>query len=232
MILYNIVLFPYAGGSSYSYMEYIHGLEKIGRVYLIDYAGHGKRFKEKPANTFIEVLDDVERQMEKLPKENLVLFGHSMGALIAAYTAMRMYMRHNVSILNLILSCCVSPDKIKQNMVKNTSKDELIHYLYNERNIPIETIMSKKFQKYFWPVIKNDFDIIREFEYIEMHLHNCSLYCIYADNDPIAKYEDVLNWKSYTNNSCSFIKVEGGHFFFEEKTNFLYNFLRDIIKEM
>lgn len=74
MVSYNIVCFPYAGGSSYSYGEYVEELKKRGKIYLIEYAGHGKRFKEKPVKSFKELLCDVDKQLEKIPKENLIFF--------------------------------------------------------------------------------------------------------------------------------------------------------------
>ena len=232
MTNYNIIFFPSAGGSSYSYVEYVQELKKKGNVYLIDYAGHGKRFKEKPVKSFAELLDDVDKQLEKIPKENLILFGHSMGALVAAYTSMRLYEYHNICVHKLILSCCVSPNRVNKMKVKNTLDNELIDYLLYERNLSIKKIMSQEFQKYFWTVIKNDFDIIKEFNYFELFLPVCSLYCIYAKNDPVVNYNDILAWKNYTNSFYSLFKVEGGHFFFEEYPNVFSNLLDKIIEDV
>ena len=232
MVNYNIVFFPYAGGSSYSYGEYVHKLKKEGNIYLIDYAGHGKRYKEKPAKCFKELLQDIDKQLQRIPKKNLVFFGHSMGALVAAYASMHMYTYQNVSVHKLILSCCVSPEWVNKRMTKNTSDKELIEYLTDERDLTIREIMSQDFQKYFWPIIKNDFKIIKEFNYFELCLPVHSLYCIYATDDPIVNYNEILSWKNYTNGYYSLYEVKGGHFFFEKYPEMFCELLNKIIEEI
>ena len=227
----NIVFLPYAGGSSYSYLQYIYGLGENISIYSIDYAGHGKRFREKPKKSFEELVEDVIVQFEKIPKKNLVIFGHSMGALVAAYVSEWLYKKAPGCIKKIILSCCVTPDKVRTKMNKCISDEELLDYLCYERKIPKETIFSVQFQKYYWEIIKNDFKIMREFDNRPLFLPECPLYCILADEDKDIGYKDVEVWKNYTNEIVKLYTVKGNHFYFEKESHKFTELLKNIVTQ-
>ena len=92
--------------------------------------------------------------------------------------------------------------------------------------------MSQDYKKYSFPIIKNDFKIINEFDYFELSLPVHSLCCIYANDDPAVNYNNVLSWKNYTNGFYYLFKVEGGHFFFEKYPNMFCRLLVKIIDEI
>lgn len=226
----NLVLLPYAGGSSYSYLQSVYGLKKSTSIYTIDYAGHGKRFREKPQNSFDELLDDVKMQFEKIPKNNLIIFGHSMGALVAAYISEWLHKQDSLCLKKIILSCCVTPDKISTKMNKCKTDEELFDYLCYERKISRETIDSTEFKNFFWSIIKNDFKIMREFDNKPLSLPDCPLYCIAADEDLDVCYKDVEEWKNYTNTMAQIYRVKGSHFYFEEHPDKFSELLKNIVE--
>ncbi len=227
----TVVFFPYAGGSSFCYQQALYGFGEKNSIHTIDYAGHGKRFKAPLNVNLEELVEDVLNQLERVSKKNLVLFGHSMGALVSAYVAERLNEKMPGCIKKLILSSCATPSRIRTKMNKCSTDSELFDYLLNERRIPNETLFSKYGIDPYWKVVKNDFKIMREFDNRPLSLPECPLYCIYADEDKDVGLEDVEEWKNYARAEMKLYKVNGDHFYFEKNPNVLKELLQSIINQ-
>ncbi|MEM6802748.1 MAG: alpha/beta hydrolase [Bacteroidota bacterium] len=71
--------------------EQIEPFSKTYQVVLIDLAGHGKSSKgNREKWTIPSFAEDVEAVIDKLEYEDLYLVGHSMGAMVAIETAVRL----------------------------------------------------------------------------------------------------------------------------------------------
>jgi len=80
----KIIFFHHAGGDQYAFLPYRDHLDEMGwdAVYY-ELPGHGDRFNEPLLNNVGDVLEDVWSQIEHELTGDYILFGNSMGSLIA-----------------------------------------------------------------------------------------------------------------------------------------------------
>lgn len=77
--------FPYAGGTAAYFDQLKEALKEECNLIAIEYAGHGKRFREPFCDTWDELIKDVCQQVKThmLPGEKYAFLGYSMGSLVA-----------------------------------------------------------------------------------------------------------------------------------------------------
>ena len=227
----NLVVLPYAGGSSLGFSQWGNEFKDDIDLILVDYSGHGIRKREPLLDDFQMMVDDIVEQLNDIYISETFIFGHSMGGLIAAYVAKEIYNRKGQNFKGIMISCCKAPDLFENNKGKPINEIELIEYLKNERHVPQDVIESKEFIHELLPVVKNDFGLIRKYEYTELSIPACPIYCICAINDRDVSLEEMQNWKRYTDNNITFYTVPGTHFYFEEHPQDTFELIRKIIYE-
>ena len=91
----KLVCFPWAGGSSALYSSWLDhpGIASaFSSVICIDYPGRASRFDEEPIKHIGPLVDDILDHytcFNDEDKEDIVLFGHSFGAIVAFEVALR-----------------------------------------------------------------------------------------------------------------------------------------------
>ena len=85
----NLVCLPHAGGSASYYREWGARLPEAVEVHVVQYPGREERLAEPLIDTMAEMADTVAEVLRPLFARPLVLFGHSMGALVAYHLARR-----------------------------------------------------------------------------------------------------------------------------------------------
>ncbi len=79
----QVVMFPFGGGSGYSYMELISEIPKDTEIIIINPPGHLLN-GGKPLESIEEMTYSYSKELRPLLKRNTLFFGHSIGG-IAAY---------------------------------------------------------------------------------------------------------------------------------------------------
>lgn len=227
-----LIAIPFAGGSSQNYFSLGKAVDKLVELKSIDYAGHGLRFSKPVSQNFDELLEDYYQQLEKIiNNRDFILFGHSMGALAAAYLAEQLYVRYGTQMKGLVLSSCIHPKAFSETNHGFSTDDELIDYLCADRNVPRDIANSSEFMQYIYPVIKNDFLILSNFIYKPLRLPNCKTFAIWGDLDYGIDQHSMADWQLHTNNVIKWFSVSGTHFYFEENLTDTIIVINEIVEQ-
>src|SRR5262245_42545457 len=105
----RLVVFPYAGSSAGAFRLWRNHLPRWISVHWIQFAGREDRFKDPPARKWPEItksIADADIPLDGLP---VVLFGHSMGSILAFEVARELRRRHGYPPAALIVSGRCAP---------------------------------------------------------------------------------------------------------------------------
>ncbi|QOR34872.1 amino acid adenylation domain-containing protein [Clostridium sp. 'deep sea'] len=86
----SLVCFPYGGGSAISYQPLANALPKYYSLYAVELPGHDF---SRPEEDLVSIEESVERCLQEIletVKGPIVLYGHCLGATMAAYMAYRL----------------------------------------------------------------------------------------------------------------------------------------------
>ncbi|AOR32307.1 hypothetical protein BFF78_15635 [Streptomyces fodineus] len=86
----RLVCFPHSGGTAESYAPWIPRIRPGTELLAVQYPGRADRFGEPPASGVREMSGRVADELAGLEPVPCVLFGHSLGALVAYETAVRL----------------------------------------------------------------------------------------------------------------------------------------------
>lgn len=206
----NIFLLPFAGGSSLIYNKWkFKGLDP----HPAEYSGHGFRYQEPLAGCMEDMVDDVTAQIGRaLPQGegDFLLFGHSMGGLIAWLTAQRL------KPSALYVSACEPPGVLDAGRYrKYESEDALMGYIRDYKRLSRKRMESKIFLDKLLPVIKNDYKLLSEYEYKETGKLDIPIRIFCSREDTLMRYEMMQKWEGYSSD-VQFYELSGDHFYIED----------------
>ena len=86
----KVFCLPYAGGSKSIFQDWIHRYASVAEIVPMEYSGHGSRFCDVLYETADEVADDIFEHIIAMQPQDYMIYGHSMGCLIALLVAIRL----------------------------------------------------------------------------------------------------------------------------------------------
>ena len=211
--------FPYAGGTSMSFMAWEWPEDTEFRP--LEYPGHGLRHREELPDTIQEMGADAAAHILQHTdggRRPFSVFAHSMGAIIAWY-AVRELQKQDILPEAMFISCMRVPAHFTiNNGLWLDTEEKVMEYLRDEARISERVMQSKSFKTRFFPPILHDFFLFGTYEYtddgtpVPVPIHTYA-----ASQDNLCDPEAVRDWKSLTTAQFSYRLFDGSHFYFEEK---------------
>ena len=214
-----LVILPCAGGSASNYNKY---KDFSNSIILYEYPGHWSRYEE-PLETSVEQIAQTLLPIIKGRKDKeITLFGHSMGGLIAWKLAHKL-IDEEIFVKRVYIAACCSPE-IKPEFIENIQNDADIKVLLqNIRQVPDRILNSTFFNEDLLPVIRNDFNLvkeyIKEFQGDEFKALSVPITCLCGASDPVIDVEEMKKWEKYTSEEFNCYSYPGDHFFVYDKCN-------------
>ncbi len=222
--------FPYAGGTALSYMNWV--LPEEIRFVPLDYRGHGLRSKLQFAKSIQEIAEDAaELMVSKLEEgQEFSIFAHSMGGIIAWYVIRILKEKYGLTPKCYFPSCSAVPSDFPPDTHAFASDEIVMDYLKNSMRMPEKTLENPRFQKLFLPAILHDFRMIREYKSTDSgEKVSFPIHAFASEEDDLITLPMAEKWKKLTEADFSLMKLEGGHFYFEdpERRKLLLNFIAE-----
>lgn len=213
-------LIPYAGGSSYVYLEWKPVLEKYFQPHLIELPGRGTMYKQPFARSAAEAADNIAEYIIKtLEKsdEEYIIFGHSMGALIAYETYYKLREKRAKLPKHIFFSSKEAPQ------VENAYGDsdlyndkEFIEIVAQYGGLP-DLFYEEEMLKVFLPVLRADFRVLSHYIYKEKEKPiQCDISILFGAQDTSLQKENLLQWKQHAGKGMDIYEFEGGHFYLKD----------------
>lgn len=211
----KLYCFTYAGGNNSLYFKWKLESEFNFSICPIKLKGHDYTDIDDYEN-LTDYVEDALNQIDS--SEEFYLFGHSMGALLAYETALRIQSKNLKSIF---VSACAPPNISNLSIFKDgMKKDEFLERVYELGGTPKEVFENKDLLNMVYPILRRDFKKVRhyrkQFRWDKLAKVNNPIHIFYGDQDSISQ-DCINNWKKFTTSYITVDKFSGNHFFI--KTN-------------
>jgi surfactin synthase thioesterase subunit len=197
--------FAHAGGRAQAFFEWQEALAGVTALVGVT----------PPERTGIDtVCDQAAELIATQNAEPFLLFGHSLGALIAFEVARRLGDRP----AHLIASGCVAPSlHPTPRMVEVAGLDGqgLTDALAVYGGIRPEILADPELQEFILPDVRADFKMVAEYQYRSTAALSCGVSLINGVDDPLVRPDDLAGWTSECVEEPEAHWSEGGHFYFE-----------------
>ncbi|MFJ2743696.1 thioesterase II family protein [Streptomyces sp. NPDC087440] len=231
----RLLCFPHAGGSASAYHALSAAVAGAIEPLIVQYPGRQERFGEPFAERAEEM---VAAALAALPAPvdgtPTILFGHSMGALLA-FEAARRLTAEGQPPAALFVSGRRGPSlpqwPARRKPVGEMSDSELIEDIRKLSGTPDELLSSPDLLRLALPPVRADYRIVEDYIYRSAPPLDCPITVLTGDKDPGVTVEAARAWGSETQAAFSFHVLAGGHFFLDDHMPYLADLITSVLPE-
>lgn len=217
---------PHAGGTGTTYHPWRQVLPDCVELCPVQLPGRGVRFRETPISDLRLLIQQLGEAIGPRLDKPFVIFGHSMGALLAYELTRLLRSVHRRSPLHLFVSGCRAPHiRRDDKRCSELNDQELCEELSRYNGTPEELLLNPAAMKLFLPVLRADFSAVENYQPVSDEPLDCAVSAVGGLLDTSTDVQDISEWKQYTRNDFSFHMLPGGHFFINQFRTELYRVL-------
>ncbi|HEY6333215.1 MAG TPA: alpha/beta fold hydrolase [Blastocatellia bacterium] len=210
----KLFCFPYAGGSAAIYRPWATLLPPEIQLIPVELPGRGARMKERAFRNLHLLVQALVEAFAPLIEEDFVLFGHSMGALIAFELARELRRRGKAQPRRLLVSGRRAPQLSETGkQLYDLPEPEFIEELHNLNGTPREVLEHEELMALMIPMLRADFELIETYEYHREPPLECPITVYGGIEDTEVPRTCLSSWKEHTSAAFAIHMLAGDHFF-------------------
>ena len=212
---YRLLCFPSVGGGANLFRAWkaLHNVE----VWAATLPGRGRRIGEPARDSIARLVDEMTPDVARLTDKRYLLFGHSLGALLAFEMALRLRELGLPSPRHVFVSAFRSPERPNPNREMHRLPDvEFLHELRRYGGTPDLVLNHREMMQLLLPTLRADFKLFETWRYRECPPLDCSITALAGLNDSVVTASEMEGWVRRTRQDFELQLFSGGHFFIHD----------------
>ncbi|MEZ0090833.1 thioesterase II family protein [Streptacidiphilus sp. EB129] len=212
----RLVCLPHAGGSASFYFPVSAALSPRTEVLAVQYPGRQDRYTEPVIDDIGLLADRVARELLPLTDRPLALFGHSMGALVAFETALRLERAgHRPS--HLFVSGRRSASAQNSARLHRLDDEGLLAEVRKLSGTDPRALADDELMRLVLPALRADYRAVELYRGDLEALLQCPVTVLTGDDDPRVTIEEAHDWERHTSGDFDVRVFPGGHFYLTDR---------------
>lgn len=211
----RLLCVPHAGGAPSAFRPWAPLLPPDVELLVAQLPGRESRFAEPALEQVAPVVDGLLAALLAQPTLPTVLFGHSMGALIAWELAQALQARGAAAPSLLVVSghgCPLNPEHYAD--LLDTRDDSFIDEVSRRYGgIPAPILADRSLLQFFLPLLRADFRLVASHRAGPRPPLDCSLLVLGGRDDPHADAAKLRQWSTCTRGAFAMRQFDGDHFY-------------------
>jgi len=228
----RLFCFHYAGSSASIFRTWAQDMPDWAELTAIQLPGRENRYSEQLLYDVFAVVDRLHLAFDPYINKPFVIFGHSMGSLIAFEFIRKLRRERMIQPKHLIISGTKAPHTLAEKpLIYNLPDTEFIQELKKYNGIPQELIENEELINIFLPVIRADFCISQAYKYNNEKPLNCPITVFGGINDNTFDKQNLFKWKEQTLGAFNSNLFSGDHFFIKSSYTEVIAIINQILKD-
>jgi surfactin synthase thioesterase subunit len=233
----QLICLPHSGGGASSYRYWLEPLCDIADIRAVQFPGRENR----RAEPFVTDGDVLVRRLTAAvlatTGDNVALFGHSLGAVIATRLCMALEARGR-TVPALILSGHAGPTIVPGTSRSQTAqrffdvltggKRSLVDALIELGAMPEYVRQNEGLQSLLVPAIRADLRLIAD-EFLGTEQVRAPITVLAGAGDPLLTGLDFAGWRTVSPGDCPVHRIPGGHFYLADQRERVAEVIRRVI---
>jgi medium-chain acyl-[acyl-carrier-protein] hydrolase len=225
----RIFCFPYAGGGISAFREWWQWPEPDVEVCCLQLPGREGRIHEPPIRAISELVPMIVENLAPWLDQPYVLFGHSLGALIAFEVAHAIRSARLPLPRHLFVSASHAPQlpwpyPAVRHLGDREFLDE-VHRRYN--SVPQQVFDDPDLRDLVLPALRADFSLVETYRYTKQTALECPISAFGGQDDWTVPVESLTAWQHQTCKSFRVHMLPGNHLFLSSVRSKLTGLLSD-----
>ena len=156
----RLLCFHYAGGGASVFNKWVEKIPAEFDIVAVQLPGRENRFNEEPHRNHKEAVLAIYEDFKLLNDKPYVIFGHSMGALLA-YEFTKLLIEKNKKLPEQLFLAGKSAPSIPRRMapIHHLPEDLFLEEISRYGGIPKEILQDSEIRSFFLPTLKADFEL-------------------------------------------------------------------------
>ena len=215
----QLFCFPYAGGSASAFKLWADALTEDIELCVIQMPGREERLGEKLITDMSILVDTLAKEITTFSDRPFAFFGHSMGAIVAYETALRLRYIEASQPVHLFLSSRAAPHmQDKSSPLRFLDDATFIDSLHRTYGAVPEVIrQSEELKKVFLPILRADVELLETYAEEASEPLHCPITALGGTSDPAISKAMLTGWRTRTKSEFMQYEFPGEHFYINSK---------------
>lgn len=214
----RLVCLPHAGGAASYFRDWSKRLREGVELWAVQYPGRENRLGDPLPADMDSLVDDVTEGIRGLLDRPVVIFGHSMGALVGYEVAQRLTgAGEHDAVRRLVVSGSAAPHLARpypgQENASLLSDEQLVQAVKRFGVDGLQLLDDADMRSVLLPAIRNDYRLVQSFIAEPRDVMDVEVTALVGREDSFVDAEEARAWSSVTNSQFSFRAFPGGHFY-------------------
>lgn len=211
----RVFCFHHAGGSAGSFKQWKRFLPDNIEFQFLQLPGREQRHDEPLCTNITVLVDEIVKAMKEQMDIPYILFGHSMGGMIASEVLQELKKRNYPLPKHLVLSS-IPPLYFLENIEKKyenlnaLDNQHFIQSMVKRFGLPQDLLNDKVMQEVFTPILRADFEILNH-RFALQEKFKIPITTIFCENDKSQNEKEIKLWKKATKGSYNHLVFPGEH---------------------
>lgn len=228
----RLVTFSHAGGGAAQFIQWAPSLPEFVSLSATRRAGREVRFREPTMMTIDPMAREAVEALAALPKRKTVLFGHSIGSLIA-YEVAQMLEAKGESPVLLIVSARSAPHlPLAGPPLARLSDERLIEESMRQYgSFPGHGARTRELIELMLGAIRGDLDASEQYRAPPGPRVRCPIWVCRGTEDKSVAADRSDQWSTATSGTTTHTAFRGGHFYvFDPASGFLDGLVKKLVE--
>jgi surfactin synthase thioesterase subunit len=221
-VLGNVVCFPYAGGAPSLFRTWPADIPGWANLWAVNLGGRERRLREPAKSDLKEQVDELVEAVAPLARLPLLLYGHSVGAVLAAHVAQELFPVSGAPAALIVAASpspwyAAGPQQDPPQPPLSDLTGERLRKLAQETLGLDESVVGRpewlELFELLQPALRADLAIAECEPYLRERAIAGPVHVLYGADDTAVGRDAVAGWTRLTSGPTSVAAVRGGHFF-------------------
>jgi len=219
-----LLTLPFAGGNETSYERLRPFLPDGWEMRSPTLPGKGSRISEKPLSDILAIVGELLAQMDGVVDGPYVLYGHSMGAMLAYLLCHRLLESGGPMPKHVFVSSFPAPSHHHDRHRGSMTDEQFITHMRTLGGLPPAVLDEPKLLRIILPMLRADIAAIDGYRHMERDPLPVPITAMFGAQET-ALVATVRDWQHETALPLRIQRFDGGHFFIYPKAEEMMRFV-------
>lgn len=217
-----LVICPHAGGGAAAYRALATAIDDAAQgtmdVIALQYPGRQDRIAEPAPETIGGYADGALAELRPILEDGPepILFGHSMGSMVAFELARRLE-EEGIPLGRLFVSGAVAPSRVPDLPPHPTDDEGLVRHLAELRGTGVDVLGHPDIMRLALPALRADYGAFDRYEMASETPLAAPISAFGGEDDEHVTPADLFGWSGHTCGGCDVRLFPGGHFYIDNR---------------
>jgi surfactin synthase thioesterase subunit len=210
-----LVCFPFAGAGASLFRPWSARLAGAFDVIPVQLPGREWRIEDPPhtsvAAAIGEALPELSRSLRG--RSDVVVFGHSLGAVLGYELARRASREGGFEVQRLVVSGSPAPSRPRERRATGLSDDQFLQQVSELAGYSHPVLEDPEMRELLLPALRADVEMHEGYAPGQLDVLATSITCLRGRDDELVSLVDSARWQEVTARPLDLVEVAGGHMY-------------------